>query len=239
MSNMGPDIVIPLTGIGRSSNMQIYDRMVLVEDFTAAEWCPFCPVGSFTVRDLIDDNPDEIISIQWHVGSSYFDENDCIKSNDSTCTSVRGDIYNVTAIPTEVFNGTDILVGANIEWDNYARYDSVFQRYSGMKSDYGITINGTKNGSTVSYSVSVLNDNPFTNDDRDLHVFIVEDSISTTWNYQGVGDSIDYANNVVRIWNTDSMFTQQGALDYTYNGSFDFHDKPWDCLLYTSPSPRD
>ena len=228
VSNMGSDIVIPLTGIGRSSNMQIYDRMVLVEDFTAAEWCPFCPVGSFTVRDLIDDNPDEIISIQWHVGSSYFDENDCIKSNDSTCTSVRGDIYNVTAIPTEVFNGIDIVVGANIEWDNYARYDSVFQIYSGMKSDYGITINGTKNGSTVSYSVSVLNDNPFTNDDRDLHVFIVEDSISTTWNYQGVGDSIDYANNVVRIWNTDSMFTQQGALDYTYNGSFDFHDKPWD-----------
>ena len=228
VSNMGSDIVIPLTGIGRSSDLQMYDKMVFVEDFTAAEWCPYCPVGSLTVRDLIEDNPDEIISIQWQVQSSYFDEDDCIKSNDSTCISVRGNLYNLEYIPMEVFNGTDMLIGANVEWDNYARYDSVFQSFSNAESSYDITISGTKNGSTVSFSVNVLNDNSLTNDDRDLHVFIVEDSISTTWNYQGIGDSIDYAHNVVRVWNTDSMFTQQGVLDYTYSGSYDFHDKPWD-----------
>ena len=62
-SNMVADIQISLTGIGRSNDMQVYDRIVFIEDFTAAEWCPYCPVGSFAVRDLIDDNPDEIISI--------------------------------------------------------------------------------------------------------------------------------------------------------------------------------
>ena len=227
-SNMGTDIQVSLTGIGRSSDMQIYDRMVLIEDFTAAEWCPYCPVGSFAVRDLIDDNPDEIISIQWQVQNSYFNEDDCIKAGDSTCTSVRGSLYDIAFIPSEVFNGTDIIVGANVEWDNYGRYDSVFQNLRGMKSDYDLSINGSKNGSTVSYSVNVLNEYPFTDNDRDLHIFIVEDSISTSWTYQGIGDSIDFANNVVRVWKTDSMFAQEGVLDYTYHGIFDFHDKPWD-----------
>ncbi len=227
-SNMGTDIQISLTGVGRSSDIQVYDRIVLIEDFTAAEWCPYCPVGSFAVRDLIDDNSDEIISIQWQVQNSYFDENDCIKSNDSTCTSVRSSLYDIFGIPSEVFNGTDIIVGADVDWDNYARYDSVFQSLRGMKSDYDIIISGSKNGSTVSYSVNVLNEYPFTDNNRDLHIFIVEDSISTTWNFQGIGDSIDFAHNVVRVWNTDSMFTQEGVLDYTYNGTFDFYDKPWD-----------
>ena len=227
-SNMVNDIQISLTGIGRSSDMQAYDRIVLIEDFTAAEWCPYCPVGSFAIQDLIDDNPNEIISIQWQVQNSYFDENDCIKAGDSTCTSVRGNFYDTAFFPSEVFNGTNILVGADVEWDNYNRYDSVFQSLGGMKSDYYISINGSKNGSAVSYSVNVLNEYPFTDDDRDLHIFIVEDSISTTWAYQGVGDSIDFAHNVVRVWNTDSMFTQEGVLDYTYNGIVDFYDKPWD-----------
>ena len=80
---------------------------------------------------MIDDNPDEIISIQWQVQNSYFDENDCIKSNDSSCTSVRGSLYDITGIPSEVFNGTDIIVGADVEWDNYSRYDSVFQKLKG------------------------------------------------------------------------------------------------------------
>ena len=227
-SNMLADIQVSLTGIGRSSDMQVYNRIVLIEDFTAAEWCPYCPIGSFAVRDLIDDNPDEIISIQWQVQNSYFDENDCIKAGDSTCTSVRGNLYDIAFIPSEIFNGTDIVVGADVEWDNYGRYDSVFQNLRGMKSDYNISISGSKNGSTVSYSVNVLNEYPFTNNDCDLHIFIVEDSISTSWAYQGIGDSIDFANNVVRVWKTDPMFEQEGVLDYTYNSTFDFHDKPWD-----------
>ena len=96
-----------------------------------------------------------------------------------------------------------------------------------MNSDYDISISGSKNGSTVSYAVNVLNEYPFTDNNRDLHIFIVEDSISTTWNFQGTGDSIDFAHNVVRLWYTDSTFAQEGVLDYTYNGTFDFHDKPW------------
>ena len=151
-----------------------------------------------------------------------------VVAGDSTCTSVRGSLYDIAFIPSEVFNGTDIIVGANVEWDNYGRYDSVFQNLRGMKSDYNLSINGSKNGSTVSYSVNVLNEYPFTDNDRDLHIFIVEDSISTSWTYQGIGDSIDFANNVVRVWKTDSMFAQEGVLDYTYHGTFDFHDKPWD-----------
>ena len=82
-----------------------------------------------------------------------------------------------------------------------------------MKSDYDILISGSKNGSTVSYAVNVLNEYPFTDNNRDLHIFIVEDSISTSWTFQ-IGDSIDFANNVVRLWNTDSMFASRGSIGF-------------------------
>ena len=49
----------------------MYIQKVFVEDFTAAEWCPYCPVGSLTMGDLIDENEMEIISIQWHRKSIF------------------------------------------------------------------------------------------------------------------------------------------------------------------------
>ena len=50
-------------------------------------------------------------------------------------------VFTILFIPSEVFNGTDIIVGANVEWDNYGRYDSVFQNLRCMKSDYNLSIN--------------------------------------------------------------------------------------------------
>ena len=211
-----------------SSCAQMYIQKVFVEDFTAAEWCPYCPVGSLTMGDLIDENEMEIISIQWHLGSQYFDPNDCTVRNDSTCFDVRSNIYNVTGIPTEVFNGSNILIGANVSWDNYARYDSVFQLIDDMVSSFGMEITGTKSGTTVSYAVNVSSENIIEMNDNDLHIFIVEDSILTTWNYQSFGDSIDFAHNVVRMWTTDTMHIDQGNLSYSFNGSFDLQDHPWD-----------
>ena len=45
-------------------NQSAYSQMVFVEDFTAAEWCPFCPVASLTMNELYDQNPEQIVSIQ-------------------------------------------------------------------------------------------------------------------------------------------------------------------------------
>ena len=87
------------------------NQIVFVEDFTATNWCPYCGTGSLLISDLLDEYPNNLISTQWHAESATFDPNDCIYNNGSTCYDVRTDLYDVTGIPTEVFNGTNVIAG--------------------------------------------------------------------------------------------------------------------------------
>jgi len=208
-------------------NQSAYSQMVFVEDFTAAEWCPFCPVASLTMNELYEQNPGQIVSIQWHVGSQYFNEADCQYYQLGNCVGARGSLYDIAGIPTEVFNGTGILVGANIGWENFARYDSAFQSLSANMTDYDISIGGTKEGSTITYSVDIANENDSLFYGHSLHVFIVEDSILTTWDYQGSGDSLAFARNVVRDWFTDSLSYDSSYGNQTFSGSFDLDQSQW------------
>ena len=204
-----------------------YSQMVFAEDFTAAEWCPFCPVASLTMNELYDQNPEQIVSIQWQVGSQYFNEDDCQYYQLGNCVDARGSLYDVTGIPTEVFNGTGIVVGADIDWENFARYDSAFQSLSENMTDYDIMIDGSKEGSNINYSIDIVNDNDSVFYGHNLHVFIVEDSILTTWNYQGSGDSLAFARNVVRDWFTDSLSYDSSNGNQTFSGSFVVDQSQW------------
>ena len=136
-------------------------------------------------------------------------------------------MYDVTGIPTEVFNGTGTVVGANIDWENFARYDSAFQSLSENMTDYDISIDGTKEGSNINYSVNIVNENDSLFYGHSLHVFIVEDSVLTIWNYQGSGDSLAFARNVVRDWFTDSLSYDSSNGNQTFSGSFVLDQSQW------------
>ena len=116
---------------------------------------------------------------------------------------------------------------ANIDWENFARYDSAFQSLSGNMTDYDISIDGTKEGSNINYSIDIVNENDSLFYGHSLHVFIVEDSILTTWNYQGSGDSLAFARNVVRDWFTDSLSYDSLNGNQTFSGSFVVDQSQW------------
>tara|TARA_B110000014_G_scaffold104900_1_gene71992 strand:- start:2216 stop:3118 length:903 start_codon:yes stop_codon:yes gene_type:complete len=161
------------------------------------------------------------------MSSQYFNEEDCQYYQLGNCVDTRGSLYDVTGIPTEVFNGTGIVVGANIDWENFARYDSAFQSLSENMTDYNIMIDGSKEGSNINYSIDIVNENDSVFYGHYLHVFIVEDSILTTWNYQGSGDSLAFARNVVRDWFTDSLSYDSSNGNQTFSGSFVVDQSQW------------
>ena len=90
------------------------NQLVIVEDFTATNWCPYCGTGSLLISDLLDEYPENLISLQWQAESDTFDPSECIYNNSSNCYDIRPDLYTVTGIPTEVFNGTDAVVGLSL-----------------------------------------------------------------------------------------------------------------------------
>ena len=63
------------------------------------------------ISDLLDEYPENLISLQWQAESDTFDPSECTYNNSSNCYDIRPDLYTVTGIPTEVFNGTDAVVG--------------------------------------------------------------------------------------------------------------------------------
>ena len=213
--------------IESSHSASIYSQKVFVEDFTADQWCPYCGVGSLTMNDLLEDNSDNLISIQWQAGSDSFNPDDCQYDSFANCKETRGELYDIWGIPTEVFNGTGLVVGADVINDNYAIYDSAYQSLVHNTTNYDITIEGSKNGSTIYYSIDVIDDDT-SSMDHYVHTFIVEDSILTTWNYQSYGDSLDFARNVVRHWFTDSLDGSEIAPVQNFTGYFEMDSNLWD-----------
>ena len=207
---------------------QVFNQMVFVEDMTADESCPYCGVGSLTMNNLLRDNPDQLISIQWQAwDTDNFTPDDCQYGLLGNCSDIRLNYYAVTGIPTEVFNGTGLVVGADVSWDNYARYDSAFQSLVSNVSEYNISISGSRTESTINYEVGVTNDNDPTMLDYYVHVFLVEDSILTTWSYQDNSDSLDFARNVVRLWLTDSVANENDDEIQNFTGSFEIDSSLW------------
>ncbi len=94
-------------------------------------------------------------------------------------------------------------------------------------TDYDIMIDGSKEGSNINYSIDIVNDNDSVFYGHSLHVFIVEDSILTTWNYQDSGDSLAIARNVVRNWFTDSLSYDSSSGNQTFSGSFVIDQNEW------------
>ena len=109
----------------------------------------------------------------------------------------------------------------------FCQVDSAFQSLSANMTDYDISIDGTKEGSTITYSVDIANENDSLFYGHSLHVFIVEDSILTTWDYQGSGDSLAFARNVVRDWFTDSLYYDSSNGNQTFSGSFVLDQSQW------------
>ena len=207
------------------------NQIVFVEDFTATDWCPYCGTGSLLISDLLDEYPNNLISTQWHAESATFDPNDCIYNNGSSCYDVRTGLYDVTGIPTEVFNGTNVISGVEpIPAQSYTVYNNAILNQINNQTPYGIMINGNVDDQNVDYVVTVSLELDTLIGNQYTHIFVVEDSIWTNWRYNISGDFSDttgFARNAVRIWNTHALEISEENEYQEYSGSFIIDAEQW------------
>ena len=211
-------------------------QRVLVDDFTGAHYCPYCGYASFAISDMLDEFPGTLISAQWHL-SAYTAEDsdldDCIYNGIvGDCFEARADFYgwdSINAVPIEVFNGAEVIVGASSEESAYNNYVTVYDYLVGADTPYEIFINGYNDGLNVNYSIDVSLDTDITTQldvDPKVHIFVVEDNIMISW---FVWDWLDHnARNVVRHWIAagDLTITSSGE-SQNFSGSFTIDGEAW------------
>ena len=205
------------------------NQLVVVEDFTATNWCPYCGTGSLLISDLLDEYPENLISLQWQAESDTFDPSECTYNNNSNCYDIRPDLYTVTGIPTEVFNGTDAVVGVEpVPSDSYQIYTNSVLNQINNETPYSILINGEIDTANVSYVVSIALELDTLIANQYAHIFVVEDSIMADWSYSVNGnfsDTTGYARNVVRIWDSYPLNINEESELQEYAGSFSLQDQ--------------
>ena len=205
------------------------NQLVIVEDFTATNWCPYCGTGSLLISDLLDEYPENLISLQWQAESDTFDPSECTYNNSSNCYDIRPDLYTVTGIPTEVFNGTDAVVGVEpVPSDSYQIYTNSVLNQINNETPYNILINGELDSANVNYVVTISLELDTLIANQYAHIFVVEDSIMADWSYSIEGnfsDTTGYARNVVRIWDVYPLNINEENELQEYAGSFSLQDQ--------------
>ena len=208
-------------------------RRVLVDDFTGLD-CPYCGYASFAVSDMLNEFPGTLISAQWHFtnftpADSDFD--DCVLNGIAgDCYEARAGFYGwdtINAVPFEVFNGGELLIGANSEDYAYNNYVPMYQNVVGDYTPYEIVINGLKDSLHIDYAVTVSLEIDASNQNQKVHVFVIEDNIMSLWWI--FGDVYHNARNVVRNWiSIESIDITDAGDSQTFSGSFDIDGEAWD-----------
>ena len=202
-------------------------QIVFVDDFTASDWCPYCSAGSWTMSQLLNEFPETLISAQWHMESATFSQGDCTYLPNTDCYTARSNTYGITDIPTEVFNGTEQVVGASINYENYGNYLTPYLSLAQNQTPYQLSIYVQYDDLTIDYVIEATLDADTTVEDQKVHIFFVEDSIYSLWSTEDQGQIYGYARNVVRTWETHVLDINSSSDYQTFQGSISLNGNVW------------
>jgi len=210
------------------------DQRVFVDDFTGAHFCPYCGFGSFAISDLLDEFPGTLISAQWHLDAYTAEDSDldeCLYNGVViNCFEARGEPYGwnntITGVPFEVFNGTEVIVGAADSVTAYGNYLTIYESLIGTDTPYEISIAGFKDSINVYYEIIVSLEEDMSNENQKVHIFVVEDNIMIPW---FIWEWVDRnARNVVRHWITAGDLTiASSGESQIFSGSFTIDEAAW------------
>jgi hypothetical protein len=210
------------------------DQRIFVDDFTGAHFCPYCGFGSFAISDLLDEFPGTLISAQWHLDAYTAEDSDldeCLYNGVViNCFEARGEPYGwnntITGVPFEVFNGTEVIVGAADSVTAYGNYLTIYESLIGADTPYEISIAGFKDSINVYYEIIVSLEEDMSNENQKVHIFVVEDNIMIPW---FIWEWVDRnARNVVRHWITAGDLTiASSGESQIFSGSFTIDEAAW------------
>ena len=210
------------------------DQRIFVDDFTGAHFCPYCGFGSFAISDLLDEFPGTLISAQWHLDAYTAEDSDldeCLYNGVViNCFEARGEPYGwnntITGVPFEVFNGTEVIVGAADSATAYSNYLTIYESLIGADTPYEISIAGFKDSINVYYEIIVSLEEDMSNENQKVHIFVVEDNIMIPW---FIWEWVDRnARNVVRHWITAGDLTiASSGESQIFSGSFTIDEAAW------------
>ena len=208
-------------------------QKVLIDDFTGLN-CPYCGYASLAVSDMLDEFPETLMSAQWHLSNFTPDDSDfddCFYNIDSIgdCFENRANLYGwdtINAVPIEAINGISIFNGAGSEESAYSLYVPAYQNIVDQHTPYEIDINGSIDSLYIEYEVTVSLDSNFSNQDQQVHIFIVEDNIMSVWWI--FGDVDHNARNVVRRWESiNDLDISEAGESQSFSGSFIIDSDAW------------
>ena len=208
-------------------------QKVLIDDFTGLN-CPYCGYASLAVSDMLDEFPETLMSAQWHLSNFTPDDSDfddCFYNIDSIgdCFENRANLYGwdtINAVPIEAINGLNVFTGANSEESAYSLYVPAYQNIVDQHTPYEIDINGSIDSLYIEYEVTVSLDSNFSNQDQQVHIFIVEDNIMSVWWI--FGDVDHNARNVVRRWESiNDLDISEAGESQSFSGSFIIDSDAW------------
>jgi len=210
------------------------DQRIFVDDFTGAHYCPYCGFGSFAISDLLDEFPETLISAQWHLDAFTDEDSDldeCLYNGlVINCFEARGEPYGwnntISGVPFEVFNGTEVIVGAADSVTAYGNYLTIYESLIGADTPYEISIAGFKDSINVYYEIIVSLEEDMSNENQKVHIFVVEDNIMIPW---FIWEWVDRnARNVVRHWITAGDLTiASSGESQIFSGSFTIDEAAW------------
>ena len=208
-------------------------QKVLIDDFTGLN-CPYCGYASLAVSDMLDEFPETLMSAQWHLSNYTPDDSDfddCFYNIDSIgdCFENRANLYGwdtINAVPIEAINGLNVFTGANSEESAYSLYVPAYQNIVDQHTPYEIDINGSIDSLYIEYEVIVSLDSNLSNQDQQVHIFIVEDNIMSVW---WIFDDVNHnARNVVRRWESiNDLDISEAGESQSFSGSFIIDSDAW------------
>ena len=183
---------------------------------------------------MLDEFPETLMSAQWHLSNYTPDDSDfddCFYNIDSIgdCFENRANLYGwdtINAVPIEAINGLNVFTGANSEESAYSLYVPAYQNIVDQHTPYEIDINGSIDSLYIEYEVTVSLDSNFSNQDQQVHIFIVEDNIMSVW---WIFDDVNHnARNVVRRWESiNDLDISVAGESQSFIGSFIIDSDAW------------
>ena len=147
-------------------------NMVVVEVATGT-WCPNCPGAAMGVEDMLEHG-DSVAVIENHNGDSYT----------ITDSDARNDLYNVSGVPSTVFDGMAGIVGGYPNQTMFPNFQPIYLSRKSSPSPVEIEMTETHTGLNYNVTVTLTKLNTISASNLRLIFAITESHIPKNWQGQ-------------------------------------------------------